>query len=432
MTIGKQNPWLSKPIVSWVLYDVATSGYILMIPTVAYAVYYRQTVCGGASICDARWAMWLSIALAVAGLLSPLLGAIADLGALRHRLFILTTLLCGVATAALYTVQPGAVLWGGVIFFLAQTGYLLAASLYDAYIPSLVPPHQVGRLSGLGWGLGYLGGIGCYLLFLVFQQAHQMDPLTESRLAFLIAAIFVIVFALPAIFWLPRQSQKTAIAPNRLIGQAYQQVWQTLRNWRQMPEVFKFLLGFYLISDGIVTFGSFISIYLSTQFGLTVLQILQVTLIFNLIAVPSTILCGIISDIWSARSVLRVLLGLWVVMILALVFNSHPATPFVLAVAFGTIIGSTQALCRGLFAQMIYNAQATELFGFNSLVSKTSSILGPLLFGLISSVTGNQRFAMASLISFFVLGGLILNQVKFSVQSLQKDAKNVGSVHDIH
>lgn len=420
MNFGKQNPWLSKPIVSWILYDIATSGYILMIPTVAYAVYYRQTVCGGASICDARWAMWLSLALAVAGLLSPLLGAIADLGALRHRLFIATTLLCSLATAGLYTVEPGAVLFGGIMFFLAQTGYLLATSLYDAYIPTLVPSHQIGRLSGIGWGLGYLGGIGCYLLFLVFQQTNQLDPVAESRIAFLIAAIFIIVFALPALFWLPRQSKQTPIASTQLIQQAYAQVWQTLRNWRQMSEVFKFLLGFYLITDGIVTFGSFISIYLSTQFGMTIVQILQVTLIFNLVAVPSTIICGIISDIWSARSVLRILLGLWVVMILALVLSTHPATPFVLAVAFGTVIGSTQALCRGLFAQMIYAARATELFGFNSLVSKTSSILGPLMFGFISSTTGNQQFAMASLVLFFILGGIVLNQVKPIAQQLDQ------------
>jgi UMF1 family MFS transporter len=408
------HPWLSKPIVGWLLYDVASSGYALMIPAVAYAVYYRQIVCGGSPRCDANWAMWVSLAMVAAGLLSPLLGAIADLGALRHRLFVATTFLCGIATIFLYMVQPGAIVFGGIIFFLAHTGYLLSSSLYDAYIPNLVPSQQMGRLSGLGWGLGYLGGIACYFLFLLLKQADYFDQATEYRLAFLIAAVFLIVLALPALAWLPRQSVQTAIAPTQLIHQAYTQVWHTLRHWRQTPEIFKFLLGFYLISDGVVTIISFISIYLSTQFGLTITQILQLTLVFNLIAIPSTIVCGILSDIWSAKALLRLQLGIWMGIILLMVFSTHPATPIVLAVLLGTVLGSTQSLCRGLFAQMIHSAQAAELFGFNALVGKMSSILGPLMFGLISSVTGNQRLAVASLFVFFCLGGMIL--IKINVQ----------------
>jgi MFS transporter, UMF1 family len=419
MRFENLRPWFRRPILSWVLYDIASSGYGLIIPSVAYAVYYRQIVCGGADICDARWAMWLSLAMVTAGLLAPLLGAIADLGALRHRLFVATTLLCGLATAALYTVQPGAVLFGGLVFFLAQAGFLLATSLYDAYLPSLVPPHQIGRLSGWGWGMGYLGGIGCFLLFWLVQQSNQFDAATEYRFAFLIAAGFLLVLALPALVWLPRQSGHPSSQPPAATGQiirsAYNQVWQTLRNWRQMPELFRFLLGLYLISDGIVTLISFLSIYLSTQFGLSVVQILQLTLVFNLVAIPATILCGILSDLWSAKSLLRVLIGVWIGLILIMVFSTHPATPILLAVLLGLVLGSTQALCRGLFAQMIYTAQATELFGFNALVSKMSAIVGPLLFGTISSATGNQRLAMAALLLFFGAGGLILNQVNYQV-----------------
>jgi len=91
-------------IISWILYDVASSGYILMIPGVAYAVYFRQVVCGGMAGCDALWGMLVALSLGIAGVLSPLLGAIADLGAIRHRLFMVTTLLCCLATAGLYWV----------------------------------------------------------------------------------------------------------------------------------------------------------------------------------------------------------------------------------------------------------------------------------------------------------------------------------------
>lgn len=421
MALEQLRPWFRKSIIGWILYDIASSGYGLMIPTVAYAVYYRQIVCGGTAICDARWATWVAMAMVTAGLLAPLLGAIADLGALRHRLFVCTTLLCTFATAALYAVQPGAVIFGGIAFFLAQAGFLLATSLYDAYLPSLVPAHQVGRLSGLGWGMGYLGGIGCYLLFLLVQQTNQFDSVTEYRLAFLISAIFMLVLALPALAWLPQQTGPSGMAPEKLIHQAYNQVWQTLRNWRQRPELFKFLLGLYLISDGIVTVISFVGIYFSTQFGLSVIQILQLTLVFNLIAIPATIISGILADTWSARSMLRVLMVIWIVIILLMVLGTHPVIPVVVAILLGLVLGSTQSLCRGLFAQMVYSAQATELFGFNALVSKMSAIVGPLMFGAISAATGNQRLAMASLLLFFGLGGIVLSRVKYATKPEQAE-----------
>lgn len=421
------RPWLRKPIVGWILYDVASSGYIAMIPAIAYAVYYRQIVCGGAASCDARWAVWVSLALAVAGLLSPLLGAIADLGALRHRLFIATTLLCGFATAALYSVQPGAVWLGGILFFLAQTGYLLSMALYDAYIPDLVPSQQAGRLSGLGWGLGYSGEFICYILFLLLQQGNPVDSSIFYRQLFFVVAVFSVGMALPALAWLPRQSSGMTISPGKLIFyRSYIQVGQTLRNWQHTPELFKFLLGFCLISAGIMTIVSFIGIYLSTQFGLTVAQILQLSLLFDLVAIPCTIVCGILSDLWSAKSLLRVLLGIWVVVILLMVFSTHPATPLLIAVLLGVVLGSTQSLCRGLFAQMVHTAQATELFGFNSLVGKMSAILGPLVFGLISSATENQRIATALLLVFFGLGVVVLNQVKYTTEPLEEENKMIA------
>ncbi|NJL48317.1 MAG: MFS transporter [Leptolyngbyaceae cyanobacterium SM2_5_2] len=112
MVLQSSRPWLRESIVGWILYDVASSGYILMIPGVAYAVYFRQVVCGAAPGCDALWGMLIALSLGVAGVLSPVLGAIADLASLRHRLFVATTLLCCAATAGLYWVQPGAIAWG--------------------------------------------------------------------------------------------------------------------------------------------------------------------------------------------------------------------------------------------------------------------------------------------------------------------------------
>jgi UMF1 family MFS transporter len=318
------------------------------------------------------------------------------------------TLLCALGCLSLITVQPGAMVWGIMAFALTQAGYLLATSLYDAYLPELGTEQTPGRLSGWGWGLGYIGGIVCYLLFRAVQSSERFNAVTESRSAFLIAGIWVLALCLPALLWLPRQ---TPTVKNPPIGQSYRQVWQTFKSLPQRPHLLKFLIGFYLISDAIITINNFLGIYLSTQFGLTLAQILQYGLLFNLVSIPATILFGYLGDRLSTHQILYSLLLLWGMAVTIMVFNTNPATPLVLAILLGLIFGSTQAFCRGWFAGLIQIHQATELFGFNALAGRMASLIGPLLFGVISSVSGSQRLAMASLVIFLGLGVFMLMQV---------------------
>ncbi len=409
------RPWFSKSIVGWILYDVASSGYILLIPGVAYAVYFRQVVCGAAPGCDALWGMLVALSLGVAGLLSPLVGAIADLGALRHRLFAATTLLCCTATAGLFWVKPGDLLLGGVFFVAAQVGYLVSAGLYDAYLPELVDDAQLGRLSGLGWGLGYVGGIACFLMTMPLVQAGFDDAhVGQFRLTFVVVAGFYWAIALPALLWLPRQAPKALSRSQTatLIHQAYRRVFNTLKQWRHQANTFRFLGGYYLISDAIVTLNTFIAIYFTAIFGLSVSQILQLSLLFNAVSIVSTIGFGSLSDRLSHHRLLQILLGVWVSLILVMAFSTHPRTPMLVAVMTGLLMGPTQSFCRSWFAELISEQQSGEMFGFHALVSRVSAIFGPLVFGFISSTTGNQRLAVLSLLLFIVGGSVVLLRVK--------------------
>jgi UMF1 family MFS transporter len=404
-------PRLSRPVLGWLLYDVASSGYALLIPALAYAVYYRQVVCGGGAECDAQWAMLTSVSLVVAGLAAPFLGALSDQGQIRYQLFLMATLLCCGATAALFWVQPGAIVFGSIAFFLAQTGYIMAMSLYDAYLPTLVPKRQLGQLSGWGWGLGYLGGLTClFVSYRWMQGGLEETNLAAYRLTFLVVAGFYALMALPAMTWLPRQSRRSRFTLD-MVGQAYNQVFDTLRNWRQTPDLFQFLLGYYLISDGVATVVSFTAIYLRVQFGLGIGQILQLTLLFNAIAIPATIGFGLLNQRWQARALLKIILAIWVITLLVLTLGNQPFIPVLGIVGLGLVVGSTQSICRGLYAQMVTPGEAAEKFGFHALVSKVSAIGGPLVFGFLSAATGNQRVAMLSVIGFILAGAWVLFQV---------------------
>jgi UMF1 family MFS transporter len=402
-----------RSVLAWILYDIASSGYVLLIPGVAFALYYRQAVCGGTAQCDAQWAVLTSLALVIAGMVSPLLGAIADLSNLRHRLFVMTTLLCCGATALLYWVHPGDIWFGGVVFILAQVGYILSAGLYDAFLPGLVPPAQVERISSVGWGLGFIGGLVCFFLAYGWLAAGlEPDNLATYRLTFLLVAGFYLTIALPALAWLPQPDHAPPVASvYRLIRRGYRRVLTTLLNWRDLPETFQFLVGYYLISDVVVTFTSFFTIHLSTVFGLSVAQILRIVLLFNLIAIPATVSVGLLSERLTGKTLLKGVIAIWVGLLLLLTFGTQAWVPGAAVVLLGLVVGSTQSICRGLYARLVPKEQAGELFGFHTLVSRLSAILGPMTYGLISATTHNQRLAIFSLMLFLLTGGWIVLKV---------------------
>jgi UMF1 family MFS transporter len=397
-------------IASWILYDVASSAYILMIPSVAYAVYFRSYVAGDSAAGDAIWGMTVALPLIAAGLLGPLLGAVADVSGNRKRLLTLATLASAVATSLMMLVGKGDVLFGAALFFVAHLGYMVATGLYDSYLPTIASPERAARISGLGWGLGYLGGIAVFLVTLPLTSGGitEANASTFAK-SFLVTGAFFLVLALPALVRLPAGPQRNADAG---IGHAYRRVLATVRGWRRDVEVPKFLLAFYLINDAVVTIALFTPIFLKTTFGLDVQTLLALTLLFNAIALPSTIAFGWLGDRWSRRGAVYVTLAIWAVALGVMGWASGDWVARTLAILLGLVVGSTQSLLRGMFARMVPTERAAEYFGFHSLVGKVSTALGPLLFGLVSTATGNPRVAMVSLGIFFVIGGWVLARVR--------------------
>ena len=395
---------------AWILYDVASSAYALMIPSVAYAVYFRSYVAGNSPAADAIWGMTVALPLIAAGLLGPLLGAIADLSGNRKRLLTIATLASAIATALMATVGKGDVLLGVALFFLAHLGYMVATGLYDSYLPAIASPDRAARISGLGWGLGYVGGIAVFLITLPLTRGGITEETARTfAQVFLVTGTFYLLLALPALVRLPAGATRRGSAD---IGSAYRRVWKTVRGWRRDAEVPKFLLAYYLINDAVVTVALFTPIVLGTTFGLSIQNLLALTLLFNAIALPATIAFGWLGDRWSRRGAVYVTLVVWAIALGMLGYADGPWVPRTLAVVLGLVIGSTQSLLRGMFARMVPTEQAAEYFGFHSLVGKVSTALGPLVFGLVSTASGDQRVAMLSLGIFFAAGAWVLWTVR--------------------
>jgi len=397
-------------VAAWILYDVAMHGYGIMIPGVAYAIFFTSYVAVDGGRADLLWSVAVGLSLIVAGVLAPWVGAVADASGRRRSMLAAATICCGLATALLVTVGRGDVFAGVALFVLAHVGATIGASLYNSFLPLVATGHGVSRLSGLAWGLSYFGGIACFLLCLPFTRGG-LDAASAANFAnaFLVTAAFLLAIGLPAVAALPGS------APARVGAEdpgPYRRIWDTIRHWRREREVPKFLLAYYLVNDAVVTVIFFTAVMLKTTFGLDVQEVLLLSLAFQAIAIPSTVFFGWLGGRWSQRGAIYVTLALWMVTLALMALAQGRPGALMIAVSLGLVLGSTQSLFRSLFAAMVPHDRASEYFGFHALAGRASSALGPFLFGAVSVATGSQRWAMASLAVFFVAGAVVLATVR--------------------
>jgi UMF1 family MFS transporter len=397
-------------IGAWVLYDVAAHGYGLMIPAVGYAIYFTSFIAAAHPLADGLWSLAVALPLIAAGLISPWLGAVVDSHGHRRTWLAAATIACGLATALMVTLEQGDIASGIALFAVAQLASLLAGALYNAYLPQISTPENSARISGIGWGLSYLGGIACFLLCLPFIRGGIV-PGNESHFAqaFLVTAVFLLVVGLAAISRFPREIR---VDRNRRSVRPYRQIWATICNWRNEREIPKFLLAYYLLNDAMVTVIFFAAIFFKTTFGLSVQQVLMYSLAFQLIAIPATMFFGWLGDRWSQRGALNVTLLIWAVVLALMGWADGEYAPLAIVIVLGLVLGSTQSLCRSMFSRMIPTDRTAEYFGFHALAGRASSALGPLLFGAVSAMAGSQRMAMVSLGVFLVAGGILMSRVR--------------------
>ena len=377
-----------------------------MIPAVGYAIYFTSFIAAGHAFADGFWSLAVSIPLILAGLLSPWLGAVADSSGQRRRLLGAATLVCALASALLSQLGQGDIAAGMLLLIIAQLAYLLATALYNSYLPTISTSETTARISGLAWGLSYLGGIACFLLSLPFIQGGIVagnEPYFANT--FWVTAVFLLIFGMSATLGLPADE---ANHDKNASTRPYQRLWNTIRSWRQNREVPKFLLAYYLINDAVVTVIFFTAIFLKTTYGLSMQDVLILSLIFQAIAIPSTIFFGWLGDRWNQHGAVYVTLAIWIVVLMLMGVGEGEKIPLAIAITLGLVLGSTQSLLRSMYAQMVPSDQSGEYFGFHALAGRASSALGPLIFGLVSVMAGSQRVAMLSLGLFLLAGAILL------------------------
>ena len=399
-----------RPLIAWITYDMGAHAYSLMISGVAYPLYFASYVAAGRGNTDVLWSIALGLPLLLAGILGPWVGALADATSRRRTLLAATTAASSVATALLVAVGAGDVVLGIALFAVAHLAHLIAISLYNSYLPLIVARARFARISGFAWGLSYLGSLTCFMLCLPFTR-DGLDPANVANFTglFLVTAAFVSALGLPAVMAFP-----SSLPIDEAAGKPspYRRILSTLQTWSSDRNVPKLLLAYYLVNDGIVTVVFFMALTFRRTFGLDVQEILVLSLVVQLVAIPATIFFGWLGERWSQRGAIYVALVLWLAILTLMATAEGRTVAIAVTPALGLVVGSTQSLFRSLFAELVPVERASEYFGFHTFVGRASAALGPLAFGFVSATTGSQRAAMASLAVFFVAGGIVLAFVR--------------------
>ena len=402
------------PVVSWCLFDFANSAYTTLIVTVAYSVYFRDAVVGGTgNRGDRLWGTASFIAMAIVALASPVMGAIADFSGRKKFFLVATTLQTVVATALLWTVRPGDVVSGMLLYVIATVGFEAGYVFYNAFLPDISTPQTIGRVSGWGWAIGYVGGLVslalCYPLIMrpLRDASGAIDPVAvaHTRWSFVLVAAFFLIFALPAFVWLRESAPLGRLAGTLDYAKVgFRRVAETLTHLRRYREAGLFILASLFFTDGITTVINFSAIYATTTFGFGRGELVILFLILNVVAFPGSFVAGILADKFGPKRTLVASLVLWVVTILVGGFAQTRGAFYTMAALAAIGMGSTQAVGRSVMAQITPPSRESEFFGFYVLSGKFASMFGPLVFGLVSEATGSQRIAVLSLLPFFLVG----------------------------
>lgn len=369
--------------------------------------------------------------------LSPILGAVADRTRSKKKFLFLFCALGCAGTAALFPFTEGDI-WPAAFFFLiANVGFAAGNAFYNALLQDISTPADVGKVSGFGWALGYLGGGLLLAVNLAMVQRPDIFGIADAnhlpvRLSVLSVAGWWALFSIPLFFWVKEVPRLAAEASHSLgaleksvsrgfILLAWKDVLQTFREIRKYKEVTKYLISYLIYNDGIETVIVMASIFGAKELGLPQGDLILCFLMIQAVAFVGALAFGWAADHLGHKPSIAATL---VTFIGVCLWGSQIQTRmefWILGAVVGVILGGSQAASRSLLSMMVPQEKSAQFFGFFALTGKLSMAIGPFTFGLMSQIF-SLRTAVAGLSVFFALGLGILYFIRTPEVELRKQS----------
>jgi len=424
-------------ITGWCLYDWAMSAFNTIILTFVFSVYFTKGVSADADQGSADWAFMLGLSGLVIALLSPVLGAIADRGGRIKPWLASCTFIAVAGSALLWLIKPDPAfaLPALILVGVAAAAFELSNVFYNALLPITTPRSHLGRVSGWGWGLGYLGGLVSLILCLVvllqadaplfgLLSKEESEPVRATAL---LVALWYGLFAVPLFLLTPDRVAEAGVTVSGTVRQGWASLITTLRAMPRHANTLRFLIASALWRDGINTITAFGGIYAGIVFGMVEEQLIVFAIVLNVaaglgaigfawaddrIGAKPTLIVSLIGLIITGTSMVLVGTPAWAwapTLSLPLDFTPDQQWLLMLGMGLGIFYGPAQAAARSMMARLSPPGLETEFFGIYALAGRAVGVLGPLAYGIAVTTTGTQRAGMATVIMLFVLGlGLLL------------------------
>ncbi len=404
-----------KGLFAWALYDFGNSAFSALIQTFIFAAYFTQKISVDPVEGAALWGGINAIAALTIGITGPLLGSIADHGGNRKYWIGTFTFVCVTATALLWfaTPHPDSLPFASICVGIAIISSEIAFIFYNAMLPDLAPPAKIGRWSGWGWGLGYLGGMICLIVALYFFILPQHDN-SESesvRATFLLCAAWYLVFSLPLFLFTPSTHGKRFPAI-KAIKAGLKELKGTLLEIKKYKDIVKFLIARLFYIDGLTTLFVFGGVFGAEVFGMNQAQIIIFGILLHISAGIGAGIFSWLDDLLGAKKVILIsLAGLAIPTVCLLLTHSIELFWFY-GFIIGIFVGPVQSASRSLMARLSPPYLRNEMFGFFALSGKGTTFLGPILTGWILVATGSHRIGLSVVCMLFVIGGIMISTVK--------------------
>jgi UMF1 family MFS transporter len=409
---------------AWYLYDFGNSAYAAVVLLAIYSAYFKGTVVGGAEG-SRLWGIAVGIAMLVVAVTSPVLGTLADFSGAKKRFLLFFTSMNVAFCGLLFFVQKGNWLTGMLFFILAEIGYRSAQVFYNALLPEIVEPEEMSRVSGNGWAIGSFGGILCLLIVLVPIVLSGSDPLVV-RLSLVFTSLFFAVFSLP-LFVSVRERAAPQVLPSDegYLTLALKRLGDTFKAAKTFKEFIKFMIAFLIYNDGILMTLNFAAILGAVLYGMEQQELIIFMIIVQLTSVAGAYLFGLLASDFGSKQALTSSLLLMVVPVFWLIFSHSRLEFYFIGGLAGFALTGVQSVSRTMVGMLSPPDRSAEFYGFFAVTGRTSSFIGPTIFGLLAAEAtewyqrttqlapaaaeqAGHRLALVSILVFLLVGLVLL------------------------
>jgi UMF1 family MFS transporter len=407
----------SKALWGWSLYDWANSAFSTTVMAGFFPVFFKLYWANGASSNEGTLALGVanSAASLIVAVLAPVLGAIADRGSAKKRFLSLFLLLGTLTTIGLWFVAQGDWVMAVVLYVGGSVGFFGSLIFYDSLLVTVAPREKWDAASSLGFALGYLGGGLLFAANVLMTQVPGLfglpDAATAVRVSFVTVGLWWLVFSVPLLLWVKEPRDESTVPLGRAVKAGLVQLVETLKHLGGQKQILLFLLAYWFYIDGVDTIIKMAVDY-GTSLGFPSSSLIVALLLVQFVAFPAALGFHWVASKTGAKAAIVGGLVVYMAITVLAYFVKDITGFYLMAAGVALVQGGVQALSRSVFARLVPEGKSGEYFGFFNLFGKFSTIIGPVLMGVVTQVTGDIRVGILSILVLFVGGGVAFLFVK--------------------